>query len=338
MGSVHISGAHFLESICEHIGCKAGVALGRSELDSFFEAEGLDEFVGLAADQHLRIESSIYEGVIEGLLYKLGRLENRHNVLPAIAHFHKYKHDDAKMEVVFAINDLFLQWSRAAIAEAKRTGAQALDPRPLYEAAAKQFGAFGLELSIDILQGYEASRLKSLFTLPAQKEWKETIELRALFESERLNAEVGQFFDQRYIDYLNRNFDDIDNMHWRKFEELTAEFFQKAGYEVKLGPGRNDDGVDVRAWSSDMNANEAPQIVIQCKREKKKIGKVVVKSLYADVLHEQASSGLIVTTSHLTPGAQKTCTARNYPVGVIDRPMLRTWLSELRKPGIGIVM
>ena len=60
MGSVQISGAHFLESICEHIGCKAGVALGRSELDSFFEAEGLDEFVGLIdrkkADVFLRAD------------------------------------------------------------------------------------------------------------------------------------------------------------------------------------------------------------------------------------------------------------------------------------------
>ncbi len=52
MGSIHISGARFLESLCEHIGCKAGVALGRPELDTYLESEGFDDFVGLSDDAY----------------------------------------------------------------------------------------------------------------------------------------------------------------------------------------------------------------------------------------------------------------------------------------------
>ena len=48
----------------------------------------------------------------------------------------------------------------------------------------------------------------------------------------------------------------------------------------------------------------------QCKRQKEKVGKVVVKALWADVQHEKASPGLIVTTSRLSPGAKEVCAAR----------------------------
>jgi restriction system protein len=144
--------------------------------------------------------------------------------------------------------------------------------------------------------------------------WKDSADLRGLFESASLDTQYGTFFDQRYIDYLARNFDAIDRIHWRKFEGLTAEFFSKEGWRVEIGPGQGDDGVDVRVWPRDVDVNSAPAILIQCKRQKETVGKVIVKSLYADVLHEKAESGLIVTTSRLATGAQKTSSARMYPV------------------------
>ncbi len=53
-------------------------------------------------------------------------------------------------------------------------------------------------------------------------------------------------------------------MHWRKFEELTAEYLQREGFNVELGPGINDDGVDVRIWKSTQNVHEeAPHIIVQ---------------------------------------------------------------------------
>ena len=69
-----------------------------------------------------------------------------------------------------------------------------------------------------------------------REEWKDTAELRDLFESESLAATYGSFFDQRFVDYLARQFGDIDRIHWRKFEGLTCEFFERAGFRVKIGP------------------------------------------------------------------------------------------------------
>ena len=127
-------------------------------------------------------------------------------------------------------------------------------------------------------------------------------------------------------------------MHWRKFEELTAEYFQKQGFNVELGPGTNDDGVDVRVWkpTQDRN-NEAPHIIIQCKRQKHNVEKVVVKGLYADMLFQKAELGLVATTSELSPGAQKTIIARGYSIEEVDNNGVRKWLEALRTPGTGIV-
>jgi restriction system protein len=66
------------------------------------------------------------------------------------------------------------------------------------------------------------------------------------------------------------------------------------------------------------------------------VSKVIVKALYTDVTHEAANSGLIVTTSWLSPGAKAVCEARKYPIEEADRETIRTWVHEMRKPGAGI--
>jgi hypothetical protein len=53
---------------------------------------------------------------------------------------------------------------------------------------------------------------------------------------------------------------------------------------------------------------------VQCKRQKEKVGKVVVNALWADVEHEKAKSGLIVTTTAVSPGARKVPAVRAYPI------------------------
>ena len=171
-----------------------------------------------------------------------------------------------------------------------------------------------------------------------QTDWQNTAELRALFRSESLETMYGTFFDQRFIDHLSKNFERIGEINWRKFEGLVAEYFLRGGYEVDIGPGRNDGGIDVRVWNVGSAKTEPPAILVQCKREKTKIGKVVVKALWADVVDENANSGLIVTTSSLSPGAEAVRTARSYPIQVADRESLRRWLSQLRKPGTGIFL
>jgi restriction system protein len=129
-----------------------------------------------------------------------------------------------------------------------------------------------------------------------------------------------------------------DRINWRKFEGLTAEFFDRSGFEVKIGRGRNDDGIDVRVWPREAEKEGARTILIQCKRENRQVGKVIVKSLWADLKEENAESGLIVTTTGLSPGAKKTCIARGYPIEDVNRRTLQAWLEAMKSPYAGVFM
>jgi restriction system protein len=76
-------------------------------------------------------------------------------------------------------------------------------------------------------------------------------------------------------------------------------------------------------------------ILVQCKRQKAKIDKLVVKGLWADMLAEGAGSGMVVTTSTFAPGAATTRTARGYEVVEADREKVREFVIALRTPGAG---
>ena len=56
------------------------------------------------------------------------------------------------------------------------------------------------------------------------------------------------------------------------------------GWHVELGPGRNDEGVDIRAWDAEPGADDPAVLLVQCKRTAARVDKVVVKALAADVM------------------------------------------------------
>lgn len=66
------------------------------------------------------------------------------------------------------------------------------------------------------------------------------------------------------------------------------------------------------------------------RHQKRSIDKLLVKGVHADVAFERAGSGLIVTTSELSPGAEALRLARAYRVDAADRRTLRRWIDEMR--------
>ncbi len=324
MGSIIISRGRFLETLSDIAGYKCGLALGRDDLMTISASEArLQPYLGIDDIGIMRLHSVEYEDAIEALLYRLGRLEHPHNDLPVVELYHRFKKQPAKWEKVQWMLDPFNRWANEEIAACIAEGRKALNPTAFMRDSVDRYGRFGLEISYLIIQKMDAHQARSAWGKIQNIEWANILDLRDLFESEGLSVLYGSFIDQRFIDYLHRNFDDIDRMHWRKFEQLTAEWFDREGYKVELGPGRGDDGVDVRAWLASAEEGKAPSLIVQCKRQKALVGKVVVKSLYADVVHEKAGSGLLVTSSHLSRGAEQTRQARSYPIEVADRATLQ---------------
>ena len=98
--------------------------------------------------------------------------------------------------------------------------------------------------------------------------------------------------------------------------------------------------MDIRLWPNDVDGSSPKPAVtlVQCKRERRKVGKSVVKALWADVIHEDAESGLIVTSSSFLPGARKTSVARGYLIDEANRDSLREWIQAMRTPGTGVFL
>lgn len=331
--AINYSGLTFYDSLIEIVGFKCGVAISRTELREMLTKLGAGEWAKYNNDSWVRIHSATYEELVYGLLKAFGRLEANFSPFPTIALHHEFKNDKKAYALYTDVMSMWIEWMDDELPRAKKAGKN-LDPTPLLIKALDKHGTKGYELVMRVISGTNAALVASPWGNLRQVEWRNEIELKELFEGEGLNAEYGSFIDQRYVDFLHANFSDIDKMHWRKFEQLTAEFLERSGFRVEVGPGRGDDGVDVRAWSKD-NSVSRPLIIVQCKRQRASVSKPIIKSLYADVTHEQATSGLLVTTSRLSPGAEQTRLARAYPIEVADRATLRQWLTGLRAPGVG---
>lgn len=145
---------------------------------------------------------------------------------------------------------------------------QLLDPRPFILEIEREMGHDVARIALEFLGLFLEAQNRSFWSSVRRVEWSNVLELSELFENESLSTLYGNFFDQRFIDYLYRNFEDIDKINWRKFEELVSEYFSKEGFYVDIGPGRNDNGIDARVWPSHKLEGSAPQMLIQCKRQK----------------------------------------------------------------------
>ena len=321
MGGIWGSREFFSGALTEIAGYKAGVVLTANELFDLMREQDVANILDPDGPGGGRVHSTSFEEAVVYLLYKLGNTSSPRNVSISIELFHKYR-GSPQAAVLEQIIERWLHFLKAAIKQRRQD--QSIDPSPFLYTVYQKLGRGGASIAMELIDGWQRDLHRSAWGAIRNFEWLDTVELRGLFQSAGLETQHAQFFDQRYIDYLSQNFTDMDRMHWRKFEGLTAEFFQREGFHVQLGPGSNDGGIDLRIYPDRNNPEMPPMIIVQCKRQKAKIDKTLVKAVYADVLDEGAGSGLIVTTSTLSPGAEAVRTVRNYPVDVADRTTLRT--------------
>jgi restriction system protein len=276
--------------------------------------------------------------MVARILYRLGNIPSASTLFPTLALYHKYKNDVEKRRLFVEIQQLFIERYRAAVDEAEPKGEPA-DLTPFLEEVAQRYKTLAsFQIAMEIINEITLFLHRHPFMMYRSQEWTNVVELAGLFKSESLKTYYGKFFDQRFIDYLYNNFGSIDRINWRKFEGLTGEFFHRSGFYVEIGKGRNDEGIDARIWPQEQDKHLPPVMLLQCKRQKQKIERVVVKALWADIYAEGAQSGLIVTTSALSPGAKKDCTARAYPITQVDRNTLRSWIERMRSPHTGVFM
>ena len=334
MGAAWIRSMSVAGHLGELVGFKAGLALTREELgEHLTEIPYIRDLVLETDDRLVRVRSEEYEAAVCWLLYQVGNIPTPWPMPPVTAVHRRFENDPTHSKVLWEVIDRCIELIKDQFNN--NPNRTPLNGNRLIEAIALEFGLPGITVAKALLDEFALQIQISPWVSGRWFDWDDEVELRDLFRSESLETRYGTFFDQRFVYYLARNFQRIDDINWRKFEGLTGEFFERKGYQVAMGPGRKDGGVDVRVWASADDVVNPPLILVQCKRQRTKVDQVIVKALWADVSDERAQSGLIVTTSALTPGAETMRQARGYPINAIDRQKLQGWIEKLRSPGVG---
>lgn len=95
-----------------------------------------------------------------------------------------------------------------------------------------------------------------------------------------------------------KNSQDINELTWEQFEELTAEIYEYLGYKTEvIGGSGGDGGIDVLARKG------RKKTIVQCKHWKDSVGVTIVREMFG-VLHDMKVSEVhIITTSNFTPKA-----------------------------------
>lgn len=122
----------------------------------------------------------------------------------------------------------------------------------------------------------------------------------------------------------------FNDLSWREFEELVAELLKRDDYEVVLGKGTKDGGVDIRA-SKHLPGIGHIQTIWQAKHlpTGNKVGLSTIRELADTTTEQKASKGIIVTSSLLTRGAIDRITRDCYKLGKIDRDDLNAWIQRI---------
>lgn len=320
----------FRTSLSEDSGVRAGLALTEAEMLAHLPADHPLR-AGLEQDVAMRVASDDYADTVGDLLFALGTVDEPG--MPTITE-RLTKLVGRDWRSWFSLDEVMTVEAVGAEYLRRRVARDPSQDELHAELHALVPGKPGASDAIDT-----ALELHLAFSPYFTREDRadDLTTLSTLFESENLPSNPGRFFDQRFINYLHANPNRLPEVHWRQFEALTAEWFAHEGYQVELGTGRNDDGIDVRAWKRNAEPGSPPALVVQCKRQKGRVDKTIVKALHGDVQWEGADQGMIVTTSDISPGAANTIQVRRYPIVAANRLTVERWVAAMRKPWSGVV-
>jgi len=115
----------------------------------------------------------------------------------------------------------------------------------------------------------------------------------------------------------------------RGFEKLVAELLQRLGYSVQLTPASRDGGKDIYAARKDHLGTFL--YIVECKRyaPDRRVGVALVRQLHGVVQAEQATAGILATTSFFTRDAQSFQETIASQVSLRDYYEIRKWLDTV---------
>jgi hypothetical protein len=130
------------------------------------------------------------------------------------------------------------------------------------------------------------------------------------------------------IPKLNQNPETLFAIHPRQFEQLIAHLFDDRGYSVELTPQSRDGGRDVIVRAQTGFGDLL--FLVECKRNRpnRPVSVGLVRSLLGVVEDEEATMGVLITTSSFTKNALELGERHKYRLKLKDFEHIKKWLSE----------
>jgi hypothetical protein len=131
---------------------------------------------------------------------------------------------------------------------------------------------------------------------------------------------------EELLRFMQKNPNMQQYLHWRKFEEMLATVFKNLGYDVELGPGSGDGGIDLRLIQrSDIGT---VLTLVQAKRysENNTINLQPIQALFGALNDEGATNAVLVTTSRFDPAAHRFAEKNRYRLELADPITIQRWI------------
>lgn len=119
--------------------------------------------------------------------------------------------------------------------------------------------------------------------------------------------------------------EDLYKLHWREFETLLFRVFQNHGFEAQLGPGRGDEGVDIRILHRDPLGDFLTLVQAKKYAPHRKIDLQAVQALYGAAAYEGAANSIFVTTSDYQPVARRWASRTSGSIHLANSQEVQKW-------------
>lgn len=132
--------------------------------------------------------------------------------------------------------------------------------------------------------------------------------------------------NRRLSEYFRKDPELLWRIEPRDFEHIVAELFEEQGYEVYITQATRDGGKDLYVFRKDTMTNSL--FLVECKRYRppKKVDVSVPRQLYGVVTNENATGGIIATTSYFTAEALKFAETTPHRLFLHDFDDISRWL------------
>lgn len=142
-----------------------------------------------------------------------------------------------------------------------------------------------------------------------------------------IKPDIDDVYEEIYAHFAKRP-DDLYRLGWRDLEVLIARSLQHQGFEVELGPGSNDGGVDIRLLQRDPLGDLLTLVQVKRYAPHRKIDALAVQALHGVAEVEKAHQSLFVTTSAYLPAAKRFADRTDGRISLATSQDVRRWCAD----------